>query len=74
MDVAIVPSWRGTDKELSELKIAAERNCRQHDNLACDDHCSHRLLGNQDSLDNLLFMRRIVNHLRAKEWDATQPV
>jgi len=65
--VAIVPSWRGTDGELEDLKRVTESYCRQHENLACDAKCPHRLLGDQYLLDRLLFMRRIVRHLEMKE-------
>lgn len=72
MRVAVIPSWRGTDEELNDLKLVAEKYCRQNENLACDGRCPHRMLGDQDTLNMLLFMRRIANRLETKEFSVSE--
>ena len=59
--------WHGTEAELRELERAAQRNCRQHDNLPCDELCAHRLLGKQRYIDGLVFMRRLRERLEFGE-------
>lgn len=63
------PVWNGSDSELEDLKESTERNCRQLESRPCDEHCAHRLLGRQESLDALLFFRRIVPQLLRSEFD-----
>jgi len=66
----LIPQWHGTDIELVQLKDAANRNCRSHENLACDEHCPHRLLGDQRLMNRLVFARRLSDRLWHEETDA----
>jgi hypothetical protein len=51
--------WKGTEEELKQLSVVLGANCRRHDNQPCDEACAHRLMGNQKSMDRLLFGRRL---------------
>jgi hypothetical protein len=66
-----VAQWHGNEQELKTLTVILERNCRQHENAACDGSCAHRIMGDQRTLDRLIFVRRkLFDRLMAEEHGA----
>jgi hypothetical protein len=62
-------TWKGTEHEEKEFVAAVEQHCACTPPEEADDICSaHQLLiGDQATLDRLVFFRRIADKLRREE-------